>query len=200
MKLHHIQGLTCVVLFFKFMFLKYIVYLLNIKNMRKLILLTIIILLSCKTETKKNIQTKSNNKEELLIITEIENAEKIKSLNKDFKNIAPSVKSSVKKTISSGNLKYDKLKINYTLIGKWVINNSFLNHKYTFEIYNKGSKYLGIRLNDFTIENLTKKELKYYISGNKYGEFYQVDKNKEMTLFDNDGSLVGAGYTATKIH
>ena len=80
--------------------------------MRKLILLTIIILLSCKTETKKNIQTKSNNKEELLIITEIENAEKIKSLNKDFKNIAPSVKSSVKKTISSGNLKYDKLKIN----------------------------------------------------------------------------------------
>ena len=168
--------------------------------MRKLILLTIIILLSCKTETKKNIQTKSNNKEELLIITEIENAEKIKSLNKDLKNIVPSVKSLDKKTISSGNLKYDKLKINYTLIGKWVINNSFQNHKYTFEIYNKGSKYLGIRLNDFTIENLTKKDLKYYISGNKYGEFYRVDKNKEMTLFDNDGSLVGAGYTATKIH
>jgi len=37
------------------------------------------------------------------------------------------------------------------------------------------------------------------VRGNKYGEYYVITSNKEMTLFDKDGELASMGYNATKV-
>ncbi|MBL4651724.1 MAG: hypothetical protein JKY53_02510 [Flavobacteriales bacterium] len=43
---------------------------------------------------------------------------------------------------------------------------------------------------------LVKEGDKYSVKGNKYGEYYIVKPNKEMTLFDKDGELASMGYKA----
>jgi hypothetical protein len=100
----------------------------------------------------------------------------------------------------SGNANYDKIKAEYELFGKWLIANTTVNESYPFEIYKKGSEYISvIPQGDYKTEILTKKGNDYYVKGNKYGEFYKIDSDKNMKLFDKDGDLASMGYKATKI-
>lgn len=99
----------------------------------------------------------------------------------------------------SGNANYDKIKAEYELIGKWTITNTTVNQSYPFEVYKKGAEYVSvIPQDDFKTEILTKKGNDYYVKGNKYGEFYRIDSDKNMKLFDKDGDLSSMGYKATK--
>jgi len=102
------------------------------------------------------------------------------------------------KSTSSGNTNYDQLKSDYELLGKWTIANTIVEQSYPYEIYKKGNEYVGIRLNNFKTERLTKKGTDYYVNENKHGEFYRIDKNLKMLLFDKDGDLTSTGYKATK--
>lgn len=99
----------------------------------------------------------------------------------------------------SGNANYDKIKTEYELIGKWTITNTTVNQSYPFEIYKKGTDYVSvIPQDDFKTEILSKKGNDYYVKGNKYGEYYHIDSDKNMKLFDKDGDLSSMGYKATK--
>ena len=121
-----------------------------------------------------------------------------KNFNKFFSD-AISSKPIEKVETASGNSNYDKLKTEYELFGKWEISNSATKSSYPFEIYKKGSEYIGVIPKDeFKTEILVKKGDKYSVKGNKYGEYYIIKSNKEMTLFDKDGELASMGYKATK--
>ncbi len=99
----------------------------------------------------------------------------------------------------SGNANYDKIKSEYELFGKWTITNSAVNESYPFEIYKKGNSYLSvIPKDDYKTEILEKKGNDYYAKGNKYGEYYRIDSDKNMILFDKDGDLSSLGYKAVK--
>jgi hypothetical protein len=84
------------------------------------------------------------------------------------------------------------------LFGKWTIANTIVKQSYRYEIYKKENEYVGIKLNNFKIEGLSKKGTDYYVNGNKHGEFYRIDKNLKMVLFDKNGDLTSTGYKATK--
>jgi hypothetical protein len=100
---------------------------------------------------------------------------------------------------SSGNAEYDKLISDYDLFGKWIISNSTVNESYTFEIYVKGEEYIGvIPQGEFKTEILEKRGEKYVVKDNQYGEYYIIDSDKNMKLFDKDGDLSSMGYKATK--
>ncbi len=100
---------------------------------------------------------------------------------------------------ASGNSNYDMLKTDYELFGKWEITNSMSKTQYPYEIYKKGNEYIGvIPQGDYKTEILDKKGDKYSVKGNTYGEYYKIDGNKNMTLFDKDGELASMGYKATK--
>lgn len=97
----------------------------------------------------------------------------------------------------SGNASYDNIKANYELFGKWSI--SVAGQSYPYEIYRKDNEFIGvIPTGDFRTEQLEKKGNDYYVRGNKQGEFYRIDANLNMTLFDKDGDLSTVGYKATK--
>lgn len=99
----------------------------------------------------------------------------------------------------SGNANYDKIKSEYELFGKWTITNSAVNESYPFEIYKKGNSYISvIPKDDYKTEILEKKGNDYYVKGSNYGEYYRIDSDKNMTLFDKDGNLSTLGYRATK--
>ena len=69
---------------------------------------------------------------------------------------------------------------------------------FPYEIYKKGSEYIGIIPQDkFKTEILERNGNKYFIKGNKYGEYYIISSAKELTLFDKDGELASMGYKAT---
>tara|TARA_R110001592_G_scaffold58212_4_gene176602 strand:+ start:327 stop:1067 length:741 start_codon:yes stop_codon:yes gene_type:complete len=121
-----------------------------------------------------------------------------KTFNKIFSDAVSDKPIADEKPTSSGNENYDQLKIDYELLGKWTITNTIVKSSYPYEIYKKRNEYIGVRLNDFKTENLTKKGSDYYVKGNKYGEFYRIDKNLNMILFDKDGDLTSTGYKATK--
>lgn len=98
---------------------------------------------------------------------------------------------------SSGNANYDNLKKDYELFGKWSI--SAAGYSYPYEIYKKENEYIGVKSSgEYKTEILDKKGNDYYVKGNKFGEFYRIDKNLNLTLFDRDGDLTSAGYRATK--
>lgn len=100
---------------------------------------------------------------------------------------------------ASGNSNYDNIKAEYELFGKWEISNSATKSSYPYEIYQKGNEYIGVIPQDeYKTEILEKKGNDYYVKGNNYGEFYRVDTNKNMTLFDKDGDLTSMGYKANK--
>jgi len=122
-----------------------------------------------------------------------------KTFNKIFSDAISDKPIADEKPTSSGNSNYDQLKSDYELFGKWTIANTIVKESYPYEIYKKGNEYVGVRLNDFKTENLTKKGSDYYVKGNKYGEFYRIDKNLNMILFDKDGDLTSTGYKATKV-
>ena len=127
-----------------------------------------------------------------------EETEVTKSFNKFFSD-AISSKPIEKVETASGNSNYDKLKSEYELFGKWKITNTTVKSSYPYEIYKKGSEYIGVIPQDeFKTEILENSGNKYSVKGNKYGEYYMIDANMKMTLFDKDGELASMGYKATK--
>ena len=121
-----------------------------------------------------------------------------KNFNKFFAE-AISSKPIKKVETASGNSNYDKLKSEYEFFGKWKITNTTVKSSYSYEIYKKGTEYIGLIPKDkFKTEILEKSGNKYSVKGNKYGEYYVITSNKEMTLFDKDGELASMGYKATK--
>jgi len=80
------------------------------------------------------------------------------------------------------------------LYGKWLLENSIsreLNH--TCEIYFKGTDYYSILTfsdNSTKTNSLRKEGNKFYIVGNRSGEYYTINpSNKKMTLHDNLGVI-----------
>lgn len=122
-----------------------------------------------------------------------------KTFNEIFSKVISDEPKENKKSSASTNINYSKLKDDYEFFGKWTIANTIVKESYPYEIYKKDNKYIGVRLNDFKIENLVKKGNDYYVKGNKYGEFYRIDQKMNMILFDKDGDLTSAGYRATKV-
>lgn len=121
-----------------------------------------------------------------------------KSFNKVFSE-AISSKPVEKVETASGNSNYDKLKSEYKLFGKWKITNTTVKSSYPYEIYKKGTEFIGVIPKDeYKTENIIKKGNKYSVKGNKYGEYYIINSSKEMTLFDKGGELKSMGYIATK--
>ncbi|TYB73198.1 hypothetical protein [Bizionia myxarmorum] len=102
---------------------------------------------------------------------------------------------------TSPALTYDNLKADYTLFGKWKITNTLIvDEDFPFEIYTNGTEYYAvIPEGAHKIEVLNKKGNDYFIDKNKYGEYYRVDKDMNLTLFDRDGDLTTAGYSAEKV-
>lgn len=121
-----------------------------------------------------------------------------KYFNKVFSD-ANSVNPDEKVETKSGNGNYDKIKADYELFGKWKINNSLSKQNYPYEIYKKGNEYIGvIPQGDYKTEILEKNGNTYLVKGNEYGEYYQIDANLNMILFDKDGDLTKMGYIAIK--
>lgn len=120
------------------------------------------------------------------------------SFNKIFSN-AISRKTTVKVESESGNSDYEKIKAEYEIFGKWRIKNSAANLNYPYEIYNKGTEYIGvIPEGKYKTENLEKKGNKYFVKDNKSGEYYLIDVKMNMSLFDKDGELESMGYKAVR--
>ena len=106
----------------------------------------------------------------------------------------------VKESIApTGNAEYDKIRKDYKLFDKWKITNRLVKESWIYEIYQKGNEYIGVIPKwDYRIEVLEKKGFNYYIKGNSSGEYYRIDDEKYMTLYDKDGELYSAGYSAVK--
>lgn len=124
-----------------------------------------------------------------------------KTFNKIFSDAISDKPIENEKSTSSEISSYSKLKTDYELFGKWTITNSIVNESYPYEIYKKGNEYIGVIIKDDLdkkTENLTKKGSDYYVKGSKDGEFYRIDKNLNMELFDKEGELKSVGYKATK--
>jgi len=99
----------------------------------------------------------------------------------------------------SGAKNYAKIRNEYSLFGKWKIRNSFFKAEYGYEIYIKDSDFVGILIdNDYKVEKLEKKGDNYHIKGNFFGEYYKVNSEMELSLYDRDGSLTNAGYSTIK--
>jgi len=97
------------------------------------------------------------------------------------------------------NKKYNHLRSEYELFGKWMINNSQGEPLYVFEIHQKGKEFIGVRKMDgLQFERLSKDDDSYIIQDNEHGEFYLIDNEYNMKLFDQDPEWVGAGRSATK--
>ncbi len=125
--------------------------------------------------------------------------ETTKFFNKAFNDAISPIKVEKVET-ASGNSNYDNLKKNYKLFGKWKIANTIVNESYFYEIYIKKNEYIGvIPSGKYRTEILDKKGDKYFVKGNKHGEYYKIDSKMNMSLFDKDGELASMGYKATKI-
>jgi len=118
--------------------------------------------------------------------------------NKIFSNvISPELTEKVE--TESGNVNYEKIKSEYMLFGKWRITNSIVKLNYPYEIFNKGTEYIGvISEGEYKTEILEKKGDKYFIKENKSGEYYLIDTKMKMSLFDKDGELESMGYKAVQ--
>jgi hypothetical protein len=86
------------------------------------------------------------------------------------------------------------------IFGIWKITNSTVNQSYEFKIMKQADNFIGVIDNDLTKpEVLIKKGNKYIVEGNRFGEYYTIDAKRKMELFDQDGELKSAGYTAKLI-
>jgi hypothetical protein len=120
--------------------------------------------------------------------------------NKAFSDAISPIKVEKVET-ASGNSNYEKIKSEYVLFGKWQISLKVGDQLYGYpiEIYTKNNKYIQVTPEgEFETVILEKKGNKYYQKGNEDGEYYKIDSNKNMTLFDKDGELSSMGYKATK--
>lgn len=102
--------------------------------------------------------------------------------------------------IAADNLAYEKVKSDFQLFGKWQIKIGVGEESYPYEIFQNGEEYIGIVFqNGFKKELLEKRGNEFHVKGVDSGEFYRVDGNLEMTLFDKDGNLGDIGYEAIKV-
>ena len=156
-----------------------------------LLALTIITCLtSCQNNEKEASTTESVNVETVNSNREVE------STISDTTN--PKTVEEIEASLNNGN--YSKIKSDYRLLGKWEISNSFMKQTYSYEIRKKGDEYIGVFPDgDYKTETLEKNGNDYYVQGSRFGEFYRVDANMNMILFDRDGDLTGAGYRAVKM-
>lgn len=97
----------------------------------------------------------------------------------------------------SGAQNYAKLQAESALFGKWKVTNSFAKQSYLFEIYKRGNEYIGVYPSrEFKTEQLQKKGKDFYVKGSRNGEFYRIEANMTMALFDQDGELASSGWSA----
>jgi hypothetical protein len=101
---------------------------------------------------------------------------------------------------NSNNINSSKDK---NIIGRWTITDSKYPggaFSYVYEICKKGSEFVGVATGVIAkTEQLEKRGNKYYVRGNDSGEYYIVDANMNMKLFDKYGSLESEGWTAKKL-
>ena len=107
----------------------------------------------------------------------------------------------------SGKENYERIKQEYELFGKWIMNIKMSNelHRYRYEIYRKGNNYIGFEDwgdGEYDAEILDKKGTFFVIKGDnvhsRNGEYYRIDEDMNMVLFDQDGELTEHGFTASK--
>jgi hypothetical protein len=123
------------------------------------------------------------------------NEEPVKEEEEKQKEVAITVT----KELTEVEKKHEQIKKEYELIGAWKINNSFTKYSYEYEIYNKEEEFIGVRItSEIDFETINKEGKKYVVKGNEYGEYYILDSKNNITLFDKDGELKSAGYTAKK--
>jgi hypothetical protein len=92
---------------------------------------------------------------------------------------------------------YTELKNTSEYFGQWSITNKLTHSAYFYEIYIKDGEYTGVaRFVEYKYEKLVKDGIKYIVQDNEYGEYYTIDANMNMTLFDKDGQLTSSGYIA----
>lgn len=100
----------------------------------------------------------------------------------------------------TGKSKYDNLRKSHQLYGRWEIH-SPNQEVFSYEIYQKENEFIGVftlSKEYYDFEILVRKGNKFYEKGiEEYGEYYIIDSNKQMTLFDESGKM--KGYTAKLI-
>lgn len=94
--------------------------------------------------------------------------------------------------------RYEDLKETGELFGAWTIENPTTSLEYDYEIYIKDGDYIGVNVLYKSFENLLRQDEKFIVKGNRYGEYYIIDDQLNLELYDNDGSLESAGYVARK--
>jgi len=109
----------------------------------------------------------------------------------------------------SGKENYYRIKREYELFGKWIMNIRIIanneTHSYKYEIYKTVNNYVGFAAQEdweYEAEILERKGMFFIIKGDngssRNGEYYRIDDNMNMVLFDEDGELAEYGFTATK--
>lgn len=130
------------------------------------------------------------------VTTKGEESEIAEHFNEAF---SKAIDSKSKAETTSTNKEYERIKNEYDLFGEWIISNSNFDMSEPYEVYQKGNEFIGVfPEDDFKMEQLEKKGNKYYIKDSKAGEFYTIDDDKNMKLFDQKGDLSSVGYKATK--
>lgn len=133
------------------------------------------------------------------VVSKGEETSETKKLNSVFKKAIDSTPTETIET-DSGAQKYAELQAEAEIFGKWTVTNSFAKQSYPFEIYKRGNEYIGVYPSrDFKTELFEKKGMDFHVKGSKDGEFYRVEKNMTMALFDQDGELKSSGWTAVLV-
>lgn len=98
------------------------------------------------------------------------------------------------------NEQYDKIRGEYELFGKWRVTNDRAKMDYVYEVYRKGSEYVGVILDKpIQLEKLDRKDTKFYLKGSTGGDYYLIDADKNMSLWDKKGSLASIGFKVSKV-
>lgn len=107
-----------------------------------------------------------------------------------------------KRNVDQDAFDYASIKNNYTLIGRWKLYLGKGSKGYLYEIYTDGNKCIGVYPENTykpdRIEVLDKKGNKYFDENSKEGEYFTLDKDLNMSLFDNKGELTSMGCIAVK--
>lgn len=111
----------------------------------------------------------------------------------------------------SGLSNYTKIKAQYKRLGKWIVSNLILEQKghnstYKYEIYKTNDNlFIGVFAQadwEYQTEVLEKIGDKYFIRGDnpqsENGEYYKIDTNLNLTLFDETGDLTEYGWVTNK--
>lgn len=86
------------------------------------------------------------------------------------------------------------------LIGKWKLINSYApNESVEMHILLKDGFYYQYMPESGKEKKLSKKGNKYFIVGDKYGEYYKISADNNLEMYDKDGSLDEVGWSAKKL-